>query len=56
MHSQKKEGLRNYVTNSLKYYDLPLPIIFKIKKGIFMISSLYKISEGVSISILDGLK
>jgi len=56
MQNNEKEGLRNYVVNSLNLNNLPLPVLFKIKKGILFIPGLYKISEGLSLSILEGLK
>jgi hypothetical protein len=48
MQNNEKEGLRNYVVSSLNFNDLPLPVLFKIKKGILFIPGLYKISEGLS--------
>lgn len=53
--NNEKQNLRNYVINTLNFNDLPLPVLFKIKKNVLFIPGLYKISEGVSNAIIDGI-
>ena len=51
-----QEVHHSFVQSALNYGNLPLPLLLKIKRGIFYIPSLYTVTEGLSTAIRDSLK
>ena len=50
------ETYQVFVKDSLDHGHLPLPILLKIKKGIFYIPGSYTITEGLAYALKDSLK
>jgi len=45
-----------FVESAIKYMDIPLPILLKIKQGTLFVPSVYTISEGVSVAFMQSLR